>query len=37
MDNRLLSDEYPSTIGTYVYNSEYAYVNREFDYCSILI
>ncbi len=37
MDNRLLCDEYPSAIGSYVYNSEYSYVNLEFDYSSILI
>lgn len=30
--NLLLSDEYPSSIGAYVYNSDYYYVNREFEY-----
>jgi hypothetical protein len=30
--NLLLSDEYPCSIGAYVYNSDYYYVNREFEY-----
>lgn len=32
MENRLLSNEYPSSIGAYVYNSDYSYDNREFEY-----
>lgn len=32
MIRRLLSDEFPSEIGAYVYNSEYSYINREFEY-----
>ncbi len=32
MIRRLLSDEYPSSIGAYVYNSDHSYVNREFEY-----
>jgi hypothetical protein len=30
--NLLLSDEFPNSIGAYVYNSDYYYVNREFEY-----
>lgn len=32
MDNKLLCDEYPSSIGDYVYNSDYYYGNRQFEY-----
>lgn len=32
MDNRLLSDEYPNSIGGYIHNSEHFYINREFEY-----
>jgi hypothetical protein len=32
MKNRLLGDEFPSAIANYVYNSEYSYDNREFEY-----
>jgi hypothetical protein len=32
MISRLLSDEFPSEIGTFIHKSEYSYINREFEY-----
>lgn len=32
MKNRLLSDEFPNYIGKYVYEAEYSYNNREFEF-----
>lgn len=32
MKSRLLSDEFPNYIGRYIYNSEYSYNNREFEF-----
>jgi hypothetical protein len=32
MKKRLLGDEFPNYIGRYIYNSEYSYENREFEF-----